>query len=75
MTWEELLKKYQISVGCMTNKRKINVLKAKGIYVKQITYGNRWHPTEFEIEDDHIFYLDWVKHTNLPRELTRDEII
>lgn len=37
MTWEELLKKYQISVGCMTNKRKINVLKAKGIYVKQIT--------------------------------------
>ena len=75
MTWEELLKKYQICVGRMTNERKINVLKAKGIYVKQITQGNRWHPTEFEIEDDHIFYLDWVKHPTLPRELTRDGLI
>lgn len=37
MTWEELLKKYQLSVGPMTNDRKINILKAKGIYVKQIT--------------------------------------
>lgn len=72
MNWEELIKKYNLDVGSMTNKRKIKVLEAKGIYVKQLTQGNRWHPAEFEVIDDSIFNDDWHKHPTLPRELTKD---
>lgn len=74
-TFEQLQKKFGFEVSKISTNRQINSMKVRGVEIKKVKEGNKWHPTEYEIVKDIISDKTWYKYEKANIEFCIEGIV